>query len=175
MTPPLISVVVPSFNQGAWVEATLRSLLLQGDPNLEVIVMDGGSTDGTREVLERYRPQLAACVMEPDGGQAEAIARGFSMARGDILAWLNSDDLHMPWTLSTVRSVFTREPKLELMHGGRVVIDADGRIAEYRFLPMHSAYLLNRWPWTAQETCFWRRSLMDRCGGVDPAMRFAMD
>ncbi|MFO0827459.1 MAG: glycosyltransferase family 2 protein [Phycisphaerales bacterium] len=175
MSTPLISVVVPSYNQGEWIEQTLRSLLLQGDPNLEVIVMDGGSTDRTREVLERFRPQLAHCVSERDNGQADAIAKGFRLARGEILAWLNSDDLHMPWTLKTVRRVFAASPQLELVHGGRAVIDENGRVADYRLLPFHSAYLLNRWPWTAQETCFWRRSLMERCGPVDPAMRFAMD
>jgi glycosyltransferase involved in cell wall biosynthesis len=170
-----ISVVVPSFNQGRWLGEALASLLDQGDPALEVIVVDGGSTDETCEVLDRWRPRLAACVSERDDGQAHAIAKGFALATGSIRAWLNSDDAHLPWTLETVRRAFAADPSLECLHGDRIEIDADGRVLGWRRIPGHSAYFLNRWPWTHQETCFWRRELYDRCGGIDTSLRFAMD
>lgn len=170
--PPLFSIVVPSFNQGRWIDQTLQSLVLQGDPALEVIVVDGGSTDGTQAILEKWRPRLARLVIEPDRGQADAIAKGFALASGEYLGWLNSDDLHLPWTLAAARGALGGA---ELVHGDRIVIDAEGRVTGYRLLPGHSRWFLNRWPWTHQETCFWRRSLMERIGGIDRDLRFAMD
>ncbi|MDZ4753808.1 MAG: glycosyltransferase family 2 protein [Phycisphaerae bacterium] len=175
MSTPLCSIVVPSFHQGQWIESALQSLLLQNDPALEIIIVDGGSTDGTRAVLERYRSRLTACIIEPDKGQADALAKGFDLARGDILGWLNSDDMHLPWTLATMRDAFAADPKLDVVHGDRVIIDAEGRITGHCCLPLHSAYLLSRWPRTNQETCFWRRQIWERVGGINREMRFAMD
>lgn len=172
---PLISVVVPSYNQGRWLDACLQSLLEQGDPNLEVIVMDGGSTDESRSVLERWAPRLAHWQSQKDGGQADAIASGFERARGAYLAWLNSDDMHMPWTLASWRAAFARDPQLEMLHADRAVIDGDGRIIGFRSIPFHSRVCLNRWPWTHQETAVWTRALYDRVGGVDRSFSFAMD
>lgn len=173
--PELVSIVVPSFNQARWLGACLESLFAQGDPNLEVIVVDGGSTDGTRSVLDAWRPRLSACISERDEGHAHALEKGFAIARGAIQAWLNSDDLHMPWTIARWREAFARDPRLEMVHGDRIVIDADGRVTGYRLLPGHSRYWLNRFPWTHQETAAWRRTLYDRVGGIDRSLRFAMD
>lgn len=171
----LISVVVPSYNQGRWLGACLESLFAQGDPALEVIVVDGGSTDSTRAVLDAWRPRLAVCISEPDAGHAHALEKGFAHARGSILSWLNSDDLHMPWTLARWREAFARNPGLDMVHGDRVVIDADGRVTGFRLLPGHSRFWLNRFPWTHQETAAWRRTIYDRVGGIDRSLRFAMD
>lgn len=175
MAEPLVSVVVPSYNQGPWIDACLRSLFGQRDPALEVIVVDGGSTDGTREALERWRPRLAHCVVEPDDGQADAIAKGFALARGEILAWLNSDDMHLPWTIARWREAFSRDAGLGMVHGDRVVVDGSGLVTGYRCLPPHRAAWLRRWPWTHQETAAWRRELYARVGGIDRSLRFAMD
>jgi glycosyltransferase involved in cell wall biosynthesis len=172
---PLVSVVVPSYNQGRWIDACLRSLVDQRDPKLEIIVVDGGSTDGTSEALMRWRPALAHCIVEPDDGQADAIAKGFALARGEILAWLNSDDMHLPWTIARWREAFARDARIGLVHGDRVVIDADGMVAGYRCLPPLGRSWLSRWPWTHQETAAWRRGLYDRVGGIDRSLRFAMD
>jgi glycosyltransferase involved in cell wall biosynthesis len=170
-----ISVVVPSFNQARWLGDTLSSLLAQGDENLEIIVMDGGSTDGSDAVIARFRKHLAHVEQGPDGGQSAAIARGFEFATGGILAWLNSDDMHLPWTLASWRDAFAREPALALVHGDRIVIDEHARVLEYRSLRLMPHWLLARMPWFAQETFAFRREAYDAVGGIDREMRFAMD
>jgi glycosyltransferase involved in cell wall biosynthesis len=173
--PALLSVVVPSFNQGVWLDDCLASLFAQEDDALEVIVVDGGSTDGTPAVLERWRPRLAATIVGEDAGQADAIAIGFTRAKGELLAWLNSDDLHLPWTIRRWREAFSRDSTVEFVHGDRAVIDGEGRVTGRRALPGHSSRWLNRFPWTHQETACWRRELYERAGGVDRSLRFAMD
>jgi len=109
---PKISIVTPSYQQGHFIEQTIRSVLMQGYPNLEYIVVDGGSTDYTQEVLRRYAPELHVCISEADGGQADAINKGFQHSTGDILAWLNSDDMYLPSTLVEVALAFERAEAL---------------------------------------------------------------
>ena len=103
---PRISIVTPSYQQGEFIERTIRSVLLQGYPNLEYIVVDGGSTDNTQEVLRRYAAELDVCISEADEGQVDAINKGFQHSTGEILAWLNSDDMHLPSTLVEVALAF---------------------------------------------------------------------
>src|ERR1043166_2179963 len=124
MNAPLkISVVTPSYNQAKYLETTLRSVLEQDYPHLEHIVMDGGSTDGSQEILERYSSRLAYWRSAKDGGQADAIAEGFKHATGDIFCWLNSDDVFLPGALRAVAEFFTAHPDAETVCGGAYIIN----------------------------------------------------
>ena len=127
---PSISVVTPSYNQGQFIEETIRSVLLQGYPNLEYIIIDGGSTDQSVEIIQRYEPWLTYWVSEPDRGQAHAINKGWRRATGDIVAWLNSDDLYRPDAMSRVVSLLELHPRVQWMCGDSVAIDSDGREKE---------------------------------------------
>jgi glycosyltransferase involved in cell wall biosynthesis len=169
-------VVTPSFNQGRFLEETLRSVHDQGYPNLEHIVMDGGSTDGSVEILRRYAPRLAHWVSEPDGGQTAALIRGFERATGDILCWLNSDDLFEPWTLREVAEFFQRSPRVRVVYGDTTWIDSLGRV-----LRSKREHAWNRFIWIydhnfiSQPSTFWRRDVYEEVGGLDPQWDFAMD
>ncbi|MEK6704115.1 MAG: glycosyltransferase family 2 protein [Planctomycetota bacterium] len=175
MTNPRISIVTPSFNQGVYIERTIRSVLLQEYDNLEYAVCDGGSTDATMEVVDRYRDQLAWVRSGPDAGQSDAIARGLSQSTGEIMGWLNSDDLLAPGALDAVVEAFERYPRVDVLYSHRVAVDADDRVLYYWILPPHSNYLMARWDLIPQETCFWRRRVWEAVGGVDPSYHFAMD
>lgn len=173
---PRITVVTPSFNQGEFIEATLRSVLDQDYPNLEYLVLDGGSTDGSAAVIERYAPRLAYWHSRKDNGQADAIASGFDMATGEILCWLNSDDVLLPGALHRVGDFFRCHPQVGVLYGNRIVIDRHGREVGRHIWP----WVLTRSHWAlgqplAQECCFWRRTVYNQAGGVDRSKFFIMD
>ena len=114
---PKISIITPSFNQATYLEETLRSVLLQGYPNLEYLVIDGGSRNGSVDILKRYQPHLTYWASERDHGQAHAIDKGFARATGDILAWLNSDDTYQPGVLQSVANYFRSHPETDIVSG----------------------------------------------------------
>lgn len=172
---PRISIITPSYMQGRYVERTVRSVLLQDYPNLEYIVLDGGSTDETLNVLEPYVERLSHFHSGPDGGQADAIRRGFDMASGDILAYLNSDDLLTPGALHFVARFFQQNPDVDAIYSHRLVVDEIDRVVAYWILPPHSNFLMVRFAMIPQETCFWRRSAYEAAGGLDPSFHFALD
>lgn len=172
---PMISIVTPSFNQGKFVEATVRSVLDQRYPKLEYLFMDGGSTDETLDRIEPYRARFAYFRSGPDGGQSAAIADGFSRCSGDIMAYLNSDDMLLPGTLNFVADFFARHPRVDLIYSHRCIVDAENRVTGHWILPPHSSFLMRRWDLIPQETCFWRRKLFDTCGNIDNSFWFAMD
>lgn len=170
-----ISVVVPSFNQASFLAATLDSILQQNVPaDLEVLVFDGGSTDGSVDILRRYGDRIA-WVSEADDGQTDAINRGLRRASGDLLAYLNSDDVYLPGALAAVLERFRAQPELQLGYGRAWHLRADGAFLE--------DYPTERWDWSRLlETCFicqpatfWRRSVLDRHGLFDARLRYAMD
>src|SRR5215211_6231675 len=165
---PKISVVTPSFNQGRYIEATIKSVVEQGYPNLEYLIMDGGSTDGTVEIIEKYSDQLTYWVSEPDEGQTDALIKGFNLASGDILCWLCSDDLFEARTLQEVAEIFVKHPDWEVVYGDSFWIDADGRpirfkreIPYYRFIWMYDHNYL------PQPSTFWRRGIYEKVGCPD--------
>jgi len=172
---PRISIVTPSYNQAQYVEATVRSVFDQRYPDLEYIFMDGGSKDDTVARLAPYRERFAHFQSAPDDGQAAAIAAGFERATGEIMGYLNSDDVLLPGTLNFVAGYFARHPEVDFIYGHRAIIDERAVVRGHWILPNHSNFLMRRWDLIPQESCFWRRALLEREGNVDPKMRFAMD
>ncbi len=174
--PPRITVVTPSYNQAAFLERTLKSVLDQDYPNLEYIVQDGGSADGTTEVLEHYQDRLARWESAQDRGQSHALNLGFRHATGELLAYLNSDDLLLPGSLHYVARYFAAHPEVDVVYGHRIVIDAQDREVGRWVLPPHDNEILSWVDYVPQETLFWRRSIWDRIGArIDEDFAFAMD
>ena len=174
--PPTISIVTPSFNQAAFIERTIRSVLDQTYPKLEYFVQDGGSRDGTVEILKSYADRMSGWDSRPDGGQSQAINLGFAKTSGEIMAWLNSDDIMLPGALAYVASYFEKHPRVDVVYGHRVLIDEQDQQIGRWVMPSHSDDVLNWADYVPQETLFWRRSMWDKVGGrVDESFRFAMD
>lgn len=171
-----ISVVTPSYNQGRLLEETLRSVIDQGYENLEYIVIDGGSTDGSIEILTRYEKYLHYWVSERDEGQTDALVKGFSLATGDILCWLNSDDLFEPWTLQEVARFFEGSPHAQVVYGDATWINAESdMIRPKKEHPFSRFIWLNTYNYIPQPSMFWRREVYKLVGGLDPAFNLAMD
>jgi glycosyltransferase involved in cell wall biosynthesis len=170
---PLVSVVTPSLNQGRYVEETIRSVADQDYPRVEHIVVDGGSTDGTLEILGRY-PQVR-WTSEPDEGQADAIAKGFRHAKGAILAWLNSDDLYLPGAIAAAVEALSREP-CGLVYGGWRQIDEHGAtLKDVPAKPWDYPMLLEQANFVPQPSSFFTREAYETVGGIDTRYRYAMD
>jgi carbamoyltransferase len=174
--PPAISIVTPSFQQGAFIARTIESVIGQRYPALQYIVQDGGSTDETLTVVERFRNALARFESSKDDGQAHALNRAFRHATGEILAYLNSDDLLLPGALNSVAGFFARHPEVDVVYGHRVVIDEqDFEIGRW-ILPRHRDGALIWADFIPQETLFWRRRIWERVGArLDESFRFALD
>ena len=173
---PKITIVTPSYNQASFLEQTIRSVLDQGYPNLEYIVMDGGSTDGSVDIIKRYQDRLAYWISEPDDGQADAIYRGFERSTGEILGWLNSDDYYLPGALVAAGRFFARRRRVELVVGNSIVVDERGSLLYTREAYPVSYSRLLYWNWGfAQPASFWRREPFFETGGFDRNMRFCFD
>jgi glycosyltransferase involved in cell wall biosynthesis len=171
---PKISIVVPSFQQGRFIGATLESLFCQNIEGLEVLVKDGGSTDGTAEILKGYGDRIR-WSSGPDGGQAAAVNAGMREAQGEILGYLNSDDILYPGALQKVQEVFAAEPGLLWLYGQADYIDSDDRfVREYRTMEWNVQELYNQC-FIAQPACFWRRGLWEKCGEFDESFRYMLD
>lgn len=174
--PPTIAIVTPSFNQGHVLEVTIRSVLDQGYPALEYVVQDGGSSDGSVAILERYSSRLSAWESTADGGQAAAINLGLRRTSGEIMAYLNSDDVLMPGALAYVANYFRAHPEVDVVYGHRVLIDTTGAEIGRWVLPPHDDRVIAFADFIPQETMFWRRRAWEAVGGgLDESFRFAMD
>ncbi len=172
---PRITVVMPSLDQGEFLEAALRSVLLQGAPGLELIVVDGGSRDGSVDILRRYEPWLSYWTSEPDRGQAHAINKGFERATGDVVGWLNSDDLLLPKTLERIAVAFLRHDDVSVVCGFRKVIDASGAFVRNWVRDPPTAHYLRHYCCVAQETVYWRRTVLEELGPLDESFGYALD
>jgi glycosyltransferase involved in cell wall biosynthesis len=173
---PLVSIVTPSFNQARYIEATMQSVLKQDYPRIEYIVVDGGSTDGTVDILKKYEHRLAWWVSEKDKGQTDAINKGFSHATGDILAWMNSDDTYESGAVSAAVRYLQAHPGVGMVYGDCNFINESGQVIG-RFDSTQTNYRLIRQGYVhiPQQTMFFRADLWRQVGPLDPSFYFAMD
>jgi glycosyltransferase involved in cell wall biosynthesis len=171
--PPRITVVTPSLNQARWLPEAIASVRDQGYPDLEHLVVDGGSTDGSLEVL-RASPSALRWTSGPDAGQAAALNRGFSTATGEVLGWLNADDLLLPGALARIGRAF-EDPAVEAVCGWSLVVDEEGRRVGAQVHPQPTRETLLLRPRLAQETVYWRRSVLERVGPLDESLHLCLD
>jgi len=168
-TYPKISIVTPVFNNARFIENCVISVLNQGYPNLEYIVIDGGSTDGTAQIIEKYADQLAYYVSEKDQGQTHALNKGFGKATGDVLAWLNADEEYLPGILLKVGDAFSNNSKLDLLFGQRIVVDVNkNKIGTKYFPKMHPMhYMFYGRRVLPTDATFWSRRMHTLTGNLD--------
>lgn len=173
--PSLVSIVTPSFNQGRFLEATLRSVLEQTYPRIEYIVIDGASKDESVSVIKKYESRLKYWHSRPDRGHTDALIQGFAQSTGEILAWVNSDDLLAPDAVAKAVAALEKKPAAVMVYGNRVCIDEQGRLLYFR----PSLPFLSRTPYISitlpQEACFWRREAYFKVGGLRTELWFSFD
>lgn len=173
---PKISIVTPSFNSLPFLESTINSVIEQNYPKLEYIIQDGGSKDGTINLINKYGRILTHWESIKDGGQACAINTGFKYASGEIMAYLNSDDLLLPGSLNYIAWYFSNHPEVDVIYGHRVLIDESGLEIGRWIVPQHCRYTLTWHDFIPQETLFWRNSIWEKVGGcINENFQFAMD
>ena len=179
MTRPGLSIVVPSFNQRRFIGETLECLVNQRSvttEELEILVIDGGSTDGSLDVIRRYAQRIAYWVSEPDRGQTHALIKGFAAASKDVLGWLCSDDLLEPYTVREALDIFNVRPEVGFVYGDGCWIDPSGGLVKWKKeIPFHWFLWLHDHNYIPQPATFWRRKLYDAVGGLDEGFDLAMD
>lgn len=173
---PTVTVVTPSYNQADYLEETIRSVLNQSYSYLEYIIVDGGSTDGSVEIIRKYSDKLAWWISEPDQGQTDAINKGFAKANGDILAWLNSDDTYLEGAISEAVDYLEANPEVGMVYGDANLINDDGIILG-RFPARQTDFrkLMRGFVHIPQQAAFFRAQLWHQVGPLDPTFYFAMD
>jgi GT2 family glycosyltransferase len=172
---PLISIVTPSYNQAKYIEQTLRSVLEQDYPRVEYLVVDGLSTDNSVEIIKKYVDKLGWWVSEKDAGQGEAINKGLTRTKGEIIAWLNSDDTYLPGTLSAVAKVFEDNPDVVMVYGDMLAVDANGRTINTLKYKQLSLQDLLCFQIIGQPSVFFRREVFEKTGGLDTTFHFLLD
>jgi glycosyltransferase involved in cell wall biosynthesis len=173
---PLVSIVTPSYNQHEFLEETILSVLDQDYPALEYYVIDGGSIDGSIEIIKKYEKKLTGWISEPDQGQTEAINKGFARCSGEVMAWLNSDDVYQPGAIRSAVEFLENNPEIGLVYGDTDLIDGSGRKIG-RFNAQQTSYqrLMRGGVYIPQPAAFWRRDVWEKSGPLDPSFYFAMD
>jgi len=175
---PRISIVTPSYNQGRFIEETIRSVLLQGYPNLEYIIVDGGSSDNTVEVIKKYEPWIKYWVSEPDRGQSHAINKGFEKAEGDVFGWLNSDDYFYPFGLQTLIALRESHPSAVAWVGACRDVDIDGQRLRRRAPRIGNKKEFANWSreaWIPQPSCLFDAEAFCQISGLDENLHYVMD
>lgn len=180
MNYPKITIVTPNFNQERYLEETILSVLNQGYPNLEYIIMDGGSTDGSVEIIKKYQDSLAYWSSEKDGGMYDALNKGFQKSSGEIMGWINSDDFLHKNSLFLIAKMFNDQPAVNWVQGLPTVSDQNGTILFCRKYKQYSkldfVFDLNNQDWIQQESTFWRKSLYAKAGNyIERKYKFAGD
>ncbi len=171
----LVSIITPSFNQASYLEQTIRSVLDQDYADIEYVVIDGGSTDGSVEIIKKYASRLAYWASGKDSGQAEAINKGMAHARGEIVAWINSDDYYLPGTISAAVKVFNENPDLVLIYADMLAVDEHSQIFNafhYRQLALED---LLSFQIIGQPAVFMRRTAFENTGGLDTTYHYLLD
>ena len=173
---PTVSIVTPSFNQAPFLEMTIQSVLGQNYPNIEYFIIDGGSTDGSVSIIKKYESNLASWISEKDKGQTDAINKGFAMAKGDILGWINSDDTLLPNAVEEAVEFFKSNPQTALVYGNANYIDVESRIIG-KFPAAQTSYsqLRRGYVHIPQQASFFRREIWEAVGPLDTDFFFAMD
>lgn len=175
MPSPRVSIITPSYNQAAYLEQTIRSVLGQDYLNIQYLISDGGSTDGSREIIQRYAPRLSWWVSEPDRGQADAINKGFAHADGEIIAWLNSDDVYAPGAVAHAVQTFESLPRAGLVYGRAVSITPAGRPLNDLAFDHWDVHDLAAFNILTQPAVFIRRETWERAGGLDASYHCLLD
>lgn len=173
---PLVSIITPSFNQARFLERTIQSVLQQDYPRIEYIIVDGGSTDGSREIIQNHQENLAWWVSEQDQGQTDAINKGFNRAKGDILAWLNSDDTYNPGAVTAAVKFLMENPGVAMVYADCNFVDENDRvIGKFNAAQTDYRRLREGYVHIPQQTMFFRASYWKQLGPLDPSFYFAMD
>jgi glycosyltransferase involved in cell wall biosynthesis len=173
---PRVSIVTPSFNQGHFIEETIRSVLLQGYPDLEFVIMDGGSTDGTLDIIRKYEPWITQWVSQPDGGQTRAINHGWSRTTGPILAYVNSDDCYLPGAVAAAALEFCRAPSLAMVYGTASLVDESGsEVGRWEARPFDLKVMLTSGSIVPQPATFFAREAVSSLGMLNERRRMIMD
>jgi glycosyltransferase involved in cell wall biosynthesis len=172
---PVISVVTPSFNQAAFIRRTIQSVLDQAYPRLEYIILDGGSTDGSVDVIRQFASRLAYWTSEPDGGQSSAINAGWGRSTGDILAWLNSDDYYLPGTLHAIGEYVRTHPEVGMVYGTCRMVDPAGRPLGTMGRPFDMQQVIRGNLMIPQPSTFISKELWEKVGPIDETLNYSMD
>ncbi len=176
---PLVSIITPSYNQGEFLEATILSVLNQDYPNIEYIIMDGGSTDNSVAIIKQYAERLAHWESGRDGGQANAVNKGMQRATGSLLGWINSDDIYLPGAISRIVQTFQAAPEVDVVYGQVNRVDYTGKLVPTPVLPkdtidISKATVLNE-NLVNQPGSFWRRAMMEKVGLLNESFQYTMD
>lgn len=170
-----LTIVMPTLNQGRYIERSIASVVAQLTSDDVFVVVDGGSEDDTHDILQRWSDRINHVEIQTGSTQSEALVWGFQQFPAEYACYLNSDDLLLPGALGAALSTLQADDRLTAVYSHRVFIDPDDKVSGIWYLPGHVDYLMARWDYIPQETCFWRYKSMMDCGGIDQTLNFAMD